>query len=359
MQKKGFAWKDMVEAGKLSRCNVWFMLDKQFWPRISFGLCAVAATYRELLECLMKIYYEIHPQGGIRCTARRGTRQLAAGFYGVGCPHPAVKCLIAQLNKLIMHFGSPSCLGLNMQISVELLVIKLGLSLQPFAEDYDTSQHWVTPSWLKLVWEKLSKLGIDIQLAHLPLQPPRERNTWIMAEFIRMNYDTQSLCKLNRVRLYQQVIFLSEVMDASRRAIKSKYLDVRPYNDQWSSLIFPKEMPSDSNFRLWKAALPRIRALGGRLHIGQHLWQGHKIWPWKYNIKSLQLFHLKENGVDLYKPALGKGTRTRANCYVCMEEGTAVVPRGGPCSIKEAGEGIKKIIFFADNPPPIEPPSTF
>ncbi len=154
MQKKGIAWKDMVKAGKLSRRNVWFMLDKQFWPRISFGLCAVAATYRKLSECLMKIYYEIHLQGGIRCTARRrGTRQLAAGFYGVGCPHPAVECLIAQLNKLIMHFGNPSCLGLNMQTSVELLVIKLGLSLQPFAEDYDTSQHWVTPSGLKSVWE--------------------------------------------------------------------------------------------------------------------------------------------------------------------------------------------------------------
>jgi hypothetical protein len=100
-----------------------------------------------------------------------------------------------------------------------------------------------------------------------------------MAEFICMNYDTQSLCKLNRVRLYQQDIFLSDVMDASGRAIESKYLDERPYNEQWSSLIFPKEMPSDSDFRLWKAALPQIRALGGRLHIGQHLRQGHNIWP--------------------------------------------------------------------------------
>jgi hypothetical protein len=32
MQTKGGAWKDMVKAGKLSRCNVWFMLEKQFWP---------------------------------------------------------------------------------------------------------------------------------------------------------------------------------------------------------------------------------------------------------------------------------------------------------------------------------------
>jgi hypothetical protein len=80
MQKKGIAWKDMIKVRKLSRRNVWFMLEKQFWTQISFGLCAVTATYRELLECFMKIYYKMHPQGGIRHMARRGTRQLATGF---------------------------------------------------------------------------------------------------------------------------------------------------------------------------------------------------------------------------------------------------------------------------------------
>ncbi len=151
MQKKGTAWKDMIKVGKLSCRNIWFMMDKQFWPRISFGLYTVPATFHKLSECLMKVYYEILPQGGISRTTRRGTRQLAVGFYGIGCPHPAIECLIAQLNKLIMHYGSPSCLSINMQTSVELLVIELGLSLQPFAEDYDACQHWVTPSWLKSV----------------------------------------------------------------------------------------------------------------------------------------------------------------------------------------------------------------
>ncbi len=99
MQTKGTAWKDMIKVGKLSRRNVWFMLDKQFWPRISYGLCIVTASYRELTECLMKIYYEIYPQDGIRRKARRGTRQLAARFYGVRCPHPAIKCLIVQLTN--------------------------------------------------------------------------------------------------------------------------------------------------------------------------------------------------------------------------------------------------------------------
>ncbi len=247
--------------------------------------------------------------------------------------HPAIECLVAQLNKLTMHFGSHSWLSIHMQASVELLVIELGLSLQPFTEDYDACQHWVTPSWLKSVWEKSFKLRTDIQLARIPLQPSRERYSWTMVEFIRMNYDTQSMCKLNRVRLHQQVIFLSDVMDASRRAIERKYLEAWPWNKQWSSLIFPKERPLDSNFRLWNEASLQIRALGGRLHIERHLRQGHKVWPWKYDIESLQLFHIKENGVDLYEPAQGEGTRTRANRYICTEEGTGVAPRGGPCTI--------------------------
>ena len=86
MTQKASNWKDMIQAGKLSRRYVWFMLEKQFWPRVSFGLCAVSASYDVLSECLMKVYYQIHPQGGIRRSARRGIRQLGLGFYGVGCP---------------------------------------------------------------------------------------------------------------------------------------------------------------------------------------------------------------------------------------------------------------------------------
>jgi hypothetical protein len=104
----------------------------------------------------MKTYYGIHPQGGIQQTARRGIRQLNLGFYGVGCPHPAIECLIAQLNKLLMHYGSQNCFGLKMQASAELLVIKLGLSAQPFKEDFSEHHHCVTHLWMKSVWEKSS-----------------------------------------------------------------------------------------------------------------------------------------------------------------------------------------------------------
>ncbi len=82
------------------------------------------------------------------------------------------------------------------------------------------------------------------------------------------------------------------------------------------------------------------------------LWHGHKIWPWKYDIESLQLFHLKGDSADLYELSLGEGARTRNNWHFCTEEGTTVAPRGGPCTIASAGAGMIQIITFMDNPPP-------
>jgi hypothetical protein len=102
------------------------MMEVQFWPRVAYGLCNITAPFNLLSEFLMKPYLQIQKQGGVRRLARRGLRQLVRGFFGVGCPHPGIECFIAQINKLLTHYGSQSCLGLKLQTLLELFVIELG-----------------------------------------------------------------------------------------------------------------------------------------------------------------------------------------------------------------------------------------
>jgi hypothetical protein len=83
-----------------------------------------------------------------------------------------------------MHYRNQSCLGLKMQNTMELLVMELGMSLQLFQEDYAACHHWVTQSWMKLVWEKASCMWVEIEIADLPVHPPREWDTWLMQEFV-------------------------------------------------------------------------------------------------------------------------------------------------------------------------------
>ncbi len=66
-------------------------------------------------------------------------RQLDIGFYGIGCPHPGIECLIAQISKLLVHYGygCQSGLGIQIQVTMELFLTELGISAQPLQESYE------------------------------------------------------------------------------------------------------------------------------------------------------------------------------------------------------------------------------
>ena len=165
MQTKSREWAMTVKEGKLSRRNVWFMMKVQFWPKVAFGICNNMAPFDVLSECLMKSYGKIQRLGGFRLLVRRELRQLDIGFYGIGCPDPAVESAIAQTNKVLSHVGCKSDIAIQMQASLEALIIEMGMSNQPFMEDYERcSNKWVTLSWLKTVWEKAHRLRFQIEL---------------------------------------------------------------------------------------------------------------------------------------------------------------------------------------------------
>ena len=116
MREKVRGWVDKAKASKLNNRILVFLLDKQFWPGVSFGISSVCAPFDELEECLMKVYYDMMPLCGIRRSVCQELWQMNRGFYGVGLPHPGVECFVAQLNKLLTHYGSSSSLGIHMQV---------------------------------------------------------------------------------------------------------------------------------------------------------------------------------------------------------------------------------------------------
>jgi hypothetical protein len=231
----------------------------------------------------MRPYGEIQRMGGFRLSVRRNLRQLDIGFFGIGCPHPAIECGMAQIGKLLMHTGCKSDSGLSLQVSLEAFIIELGISCQPFREDYTANNKWVTHSWLKTIWEKAHRLQITIELGQPIIQPPRgENDYWVMTE-LKNICTSEELVRLNRVRLHQQVIFGSDIMDASGRVIDKKYLIERPNGERWSTIKFPNERPPPRDFKLWRNRLPQLRHRG-QLYMGNYSLKGHKIWDCVLNM---------------------------------------------------------------------------
>jgi len=156
----------------------------------------------------MPLYGKMLPLGGVVSKANWGIRQLDRSFYGAGFPHPGVEAMLEQANKLLMHYGCQTALGTELQTLLELLVVDLGLSFQPFQVSYEHFGDWVTTSWLKGVWEKASFFGFTLSVNNLLACYPWEGDDWLMSRFIARGYTANELAILNRVQKHQQILFL-------------------------------------------------------------------------------------------------------------------------------------------------------
>ena len=78
---------------------------------------------------------------------------MSRGIYGVGCPHPGVEYVVQQVNKLQAHHGCDSNLGLEVSTSIEMLIVEMGISAQPFRESFLRYKDWVTWIWMVSLWE--------------------------------------------------------------------------------------------------------------------------------------------------------------------------------------------------------------
>jgi hypothetical protein len=78
MQEKAQDWINAVQSGNMHRCNVWFFLKVQFWPRVGYGLCSSMATLHELDNVLHQQYFQILPLGRVVQTTTVESRTINA-----------------------------------------------------------------------------------------------------------------------------------------------------------------------------------------------------------------------------------------------------------------------------------------
>ena len=141
---------DKAKNGKLKRRSVWFLLEKQFWPKVRYGLCGNTASFAQLEYFLQRQYWQIMPLGRIICSVPKAIRQVDKAFYGAGFPHWGVESLVEQLSKLLMHYGCKTIVGLKMQLSLERLTLEMGILSKPLQESYKRYVPWITDGWFKV-----------------------------------------------------------------------------------------------------------------------------------------------------------------------------------------------------------------
>ena len=129
-----------------------------------------------------------------------------------------------------------------------------------------------------------------------------------MQLFEAAGFCQQDLLRLNRVRIYQHVVFLSEILGASGKMLDRKYLQKRPEAERWSYLNYPNEKPPRKDFALWATAIQHIVPADGIMdRLGRFNHEEYKIWPWRYDSSAERLLHRSDERTEAY----GKATQSR------------------------------------------------
>lgn len=201
-----------------------------------------------------------------------------------------------------MHYGCNMAVGL-MQISMELLILELGMGSQPFLVDCSCHGSWVTASWLCSVWEKAWLFGIHIEEGKLKLEPPRTGDEWLMAMFLHLGFNEAELLRLNKVRIHQQVLYYSNVMDARGTFVDKRYLTRWRQSETWSRSKFPHSNHRTRTFAYGSELFFSYGILVGRLRLAHTYWKATRSGigdMWK---RRTYILHMHDGIIDIYSPS--------------------------------------------------------
>ena len=123
-----------------------------------------------------------------------------------------------------------------------------------------------------------------VDFGDVSIEFSRVGDHWLIVILAQLSYSEADLMRLNRVRVHQQVIFLSCILGASGKTLDNRYLEQRPVGDYGPDLTSLLRIRPEKPFCLWEEALWQIVPIEGVMdRLGSFNHEGYKIWPWRYD----------------------------------------------------------------------------
>ena len=156
-----------------------------------------------------------------------------------------------------------------MQVTMEVFLTELGISAQPLQESYEQYGKWITSTWLKSVWEKVKMFSITVEIAPLPVCPPREGDTWFMQAAMEAGItNTNERRILKQFCCRQQVLYVSYVLDAGGKCLNKIYIGHRKPDNLVNPNIPSRETPTNTSSSGGRCFTQSLREDKSKIRLG-------------------------------------------------------------------------------------------
>ncbi|MGL4350682.1 MAG: hypothetical protein ACRCT2_09010, partial [Plesiomonas shigelloides] len=304
LRKKACDWADSLRAKRIRKDDAWYCVNSSILRTIEYPLTATSFTKEQCAHIMAPILYAMLPTIKVQRNMPRVLVYAPERYQGGGVNDPRAIQLILHLHCILRHCSRPTPTGSFLCSNMENLTLELGSGTPFWDLDYQVWKHIVTPSWIAFTWSELQDTPLSLRGPLPRLLPQRQGDVFLMDVFMAQDYSPADLCSLNDVRMYKQVMRLSDIVTADGKELLDSALTATPPTRS-TNITWPRcYRPKPNQITLWKAALSRCfqlphvthRKLSQPLGLWNH--DCDRYWEWWYSPSNDILYHRSQDHWD-------------------------------------------------------------
>ena len=211
-----------------------------------------------------------------------------------------------HLHLLLGHVQLNDMLGKQLLTTMDYTYLHLGLMEPVLTYDFNKVKKYIPSSWIANTWSYLSSLNGTLFSPTLHLKPQREHDVSIMQRAV-CNISGIRLQRINAVRLYLQLFYLSDMVTSSGKHISIEYLHPNHTRYRSSTLHWPyQSCPGRTAWKEWRAFIKKFFTSGNhRLFQPLGEWLDVKIrtqhWSHQLDLSTSKVYITTPQSIIVYK----------------------------------------------------------
>ena len=146
-----------------------------------------------------------------------------------------------------------------LKVTIELIQLEAGAIGDVLSQDFNTHDGLLTDSWLVSLWRNLSWFRIHLKLPGAKSSIfSQEQDLTVTEVALSHGYSLSQWQSINKVRLYLQVIFFSDMVVPGHNTIKFFFWQGRPDVSSVSIFHWPLSVPSKQDIIIWTSFINSV-----------------------------------------------------------------------------------------------------
>ena len=260
LKSKSVAWGSKIRLGNAGQYEAWVALHTNMSARLKYALPACTLSKNTCTSIMFPAVKAALPRSGICATISTAIRDGPRTSGGLGTLSLWDYQGTSRSSYLVENRFRGTPLGSMMKILIEDIVQEIGLYGSLWSMNFaDCCKYISHHSWIFHTCLFNFENNIQLRIKHTELAPQRINDHSIMALALQMYTSSSILKSINKVRIFHNIVHLSDITGANGSNLDSEFLHSSTYKGTRNNHNWPlKHHITAHDSRRWRSFLTDI-----------------------------------------------------------------------------------------------------